>query len=58
MASHTTIETIEKGLMNKIGAGQVTIYFSKQEHMKRSNQLLSLIRFFERNSRLLLRHAD
>ena len=24
-ASHTTIETIYKGLMNKIGAGQVTI---------------------------------
>ena len=26
-ASHTTIETIYKGLMKKIGAGQVTIHY-------------------------------
>ena len=34
-ASHTTIETIYKGLMNKIGAGQVTIHYQSKNMWKR-----------------------
>ena len=33
-ASHTTIETIYKGLMNKIGAGQVTIHYKSKNMWK------------------------
>ena len=33
-ASHTTIETIYKGLMNKIGTGQVTIHYQSKNMWK------------------------
>ena len=33
-ASHTTIETIYKGLMNKIEAGQVTIHYQSKNMRK------------------------
>ena len=33
-ASHTTIATIYKGLMNKIGAGQVTIHYQSKNTWK------------------------